>query len=389
MFLKSLSDANRDFSAAALYITLIGAFPTSLTFLFWNIYIIKRIQLNLRLYKRALDESKYDSTGYTQSQAYEYRTDFVKYWYMLLVNCAELIGSVFYVFGFAITEFLWNDHKRFAIPNNFLSSNCSLDLYNNLPLELVTEVPIGLACVAFAESGLLFGMAFSVCLMKYLESRYLNAIVPRNWNIRFIQLTCLISILFLIIGSVPQTVILHRIIEPLVQLTYFSIWVRQARRFYKVTKSRALEYRSINNRCYELNLNSAYQFKLVTIFNGFWFGCLIISELFSYTLFFISTILYYSPCLFHYLYGIKLFHPILNTPLELDRYKGFLYTAAILLKIVILLSAIALSGLFFIVSLVYFVRTVLRRRVRTRFTPSITQPFLFTHEVNGADSVEH
>ena len=293
MFLNFIYNANRDSSITVLCVTLLGAFPLTFTFIFWNIYLVKCIQHNLKLHKNALNDSILDNTGFYKSQMYEYNTNYVKFWYMLIINSFELFGAVSYIIGYAITEFLWTHHEKFQHPDRFLYSNCSLGLYHNLPLELVIEVPVGLFCVALSESGILISMALSVCLMKYLESRFHYVKEPRNWIIKFLQMTSLIAFSFLVIGSIPQTVILHIIFEPVVQLVYYSNWIKQARRFYKVSLSRALEYKLTDKMRYKSCLKFSNHFRLVMLLYSIGIGCL----LFCRTAMLSSILHFYHPTL--------------------------------------------------------------------------------------------
>ncbi|KAI6662030.1 hypothetical protein LOD99_9617 [Oopsacas minuta] len=388
----NLFGTQKSFLRIVLYLDLVWIFPIFVTFICWNIVIINRIKGSLKFYNNAIIDSINDSTGYSKEQAFNYMTDYVKYWYLLLINFSELAGSLLYVLGFTITELLWDEDQKVEFPNQFQSSNCSLDLYQNLPVRLITETPAGLVCIALAQSAMVSGMAFSICLMKYLEWRYLYP--SRNsakWKNRFLQITGVIVFLFITLGSIPQTVILHRIIEPVTQIAYFVIFARQARIFYKISKSMALDHRitSQDERSYKLTLYSAYQFGIGMLGYSFGYLCLILSEIFSYTSFHISTILYYSPCLLHYLYGIQVFQPIIHTSQDIAYYKEFFFSISIVSRSFIVLGTVALVTQFVLFSLVYLTKTILlslksrsEKGLRTRFTPSLTNPLLFQHQID-------
>ena len=105
--LQYLFDVRKQFLVIILCLDAVVILPILVTFICWNLYIITRIKLTSRLYKSTRREALRDSTGYSQGRAYCYKTDYVKNWYMLVINCCEMVAILLYFFGFAITEILW------------------------------------------------------------------------------------------------------------------------------------------------------------------------------------------------------------------------------------------------------------------------------------------
>ena len=384
--LNNLFFAQKGYLNVLLCVDAVIIFPILVTFICWNLCIINRIKLTSRLYKIMRREAPRDSTGYSQEQAYCYKTDYVKYWHMLVINCCELVAISLYFLGFSITEILWSYHHEY--PDNLNSVNCTINLYQNFPSRMILEAPVGMVCVSIAQAANMCGLGVSTCLMRYLESRQLfPSRDTRNLNTGFIRLILVTAIIFITLGSFPQTVILHRIIEPIIQLMYYVKWIKQIRRFYQVSKSVANDYRIIvnNEQLYRMSLSGVHQFGILMSYYALGTFCLITSELLSYSGFLLSTILYYSPCLLHYLYGTPLYTPIIHSPQALDTYVDVFYSVTIICRSFMIVTFVGFTIQFLVTSLLFLINTVKSRLrpIRTRFTPSLTHPLLFQHQVDG------
>ena len=382
--LEGLFDAQKRYLVIIICLDAVVIPLILVTFICWNLYIITRIMSTSRLYKSTRIEALRDSTGYSQGQAYCYKTDYVKHWYMLVINCCEMVAIFLYFFGFVFTQIL--SEKEY--PDDAKTDNCSIQLYHNLPSRMILEAPVGMVCVSIAQAAMMCGLGVSMCLMRYLESRQLfPARDTRNLNTRLIRLIIVTAIVFITLGSIPQTVILHRIIEPIIQLLYYVKWVRQTRRFYQVSKSVANDCRIIfnNEEQYRITMSGVHQFGFLVSCFGFIIFCLILLELFSYIEFLLSTILYYSPCLFHYLYNTPLYTPIIHSPQAINTYKDVLSSFTIVSRSLIIVTIAGMTIMLLFTSAFFLILSTVssRMRHRTRFTPSLTRPLLFQHQVNG------
>ena len=381
----NLFHTQKGYLTIVLCLDAVVIFPILVTFICWNLYIIARIKSTSRLYKIMRSEALTDATGYSREQAYCYKTEYVKHWYMLVINCCELVSISLYFLGFAITEILWRYQHEY--PDHVKSDNCTLDLYQNFPSRMILEAPVGMVCVSVAQAAIMGGLGVSMCLMRYLESRQLfPSRDTRNLNSSRIGLILVTATVLITLGSIPQTVILHRIIEPIIQMLYFVKWVKQTRRFYQVSKSIANDYRIIVNseRLYRMSLSGVHQFGILMSCNGFSLFCLILLEFISYSGFLLSTVLCYSPCLFHYLYGTPLYTPVIHSPQALDTYRDVFFSFAIVSRSFMIVTFVGVTILLLFTSLIFLICTVKSRlrHTRTRFTPSLTHPLLFQHQVD-------
>ena len=112
---------------------------------------------------------------------------------------------------------------------------------------------------------------------------------------------------------------------------------------------------------------------LLTVFIGTYFSLFLI-------------VVRYGSCVFHHLYNTPLYQPLFNTQLQLEVLR---ISSTVISRIEITLSIIAsiLIGFqYFLVSMIFFGEKLLRRmnyrfgRVRTRFTPNLTNPLLINSQ---------
>ena len=386
--LSILSKTDGIFFNIFLFASPISIIIVLFTLFFWSVYLFDRIKTATKLLRHARENMHRDNSVYFTDLVFYYKTEQVKFIYLFLINLAEHCGNLLYAAGFGVNGLLWKENEKFEFPSRF-STNCSLSLYNNFEIKLATEVPIGLILVSSAEVGLLLGMVFGICLMRYLEARNIH----KNGNIQnqlnlFLKITFLIVLSYLILGSIPQTVILHRIIEPVVQMFYFIVWVKQARKFYKIIQSMALDYRIVyqSERSYQLAILGAYQFAIIMSLSAAGLGGLILTEMFSHAVMLVSTVLYYGPCLFNYLYSTPIYVPVLWSPIALQKFEIIILVANILSRISIVVSTTLFEGQFMLLSLGYLgnriarcIKNISGRGVRTRYTPWIEYPQLYEH----------
>ena len=92
-------------------------------------------------------------------------------------------------------------------------------------IDAMTSNPFVSILQSIGQAGLLFSMALGICLMKYLDVKYHDIYGKIARYIRtFLLVTVMLGIFLIIAGSVPQLMIIQKVVEPILQLIYFSIF---------------------------------------------------------------------------------------------------------------------------------------------------------------------
>ena len=188
----------------------------------------------------------------------------------------------------------------------------------------------------------------------------------------------------IIAGSVPQLMMIEKVVEPILQLIYFSIWFKLTRTFYKTLKWRTIEFRvrGRSNRVVKRSLISSYQFAVIMGFMLISFACLIFAEFLTQYFLLIATILYYAPCIFNYLYATPDYQTLLVTQQQIEA----LHTTNTVIRYFstfLIISASAIIGLQYILGTCLFFGQIIVRKLKyrfgyipTRFRPSLSDPLL-------------
>ena len=103
-------------------------------------------------------------------------------------------------------------------------------------------------------------------LMKYLDVKYHDIYGKTARYIRmFLLVSVMLGIFLFITRSVPQLMIIQKVVEPILQLIYFSIWFKHIHTFHKTQKWRTIEFRvrGTSNRVVRRSLISRYQFVII------------------------------------------------------------------------------------------------------------------------------
>ena len=130
--------------------------------------------------------------------------------------------------------------------------NCSSELHlQTTELKLALANPLFSTLVTIAQVCLIFSIACGICLVKYLHIVYHEMnIDPFKFIKRFLILTILMGIFLIITGSVPQLILIEKLVEPIILVVYFFIWVKNNITFYKTLRWRSIEFkvRGYSNR---------------------------------------------------------------------------------------------------------------------------------------------
>ena len=188
----------------------------------------------------------------------------------------------------------------------------------------------------------------------------------------------------IIAGSVPQLILIQKVVEPIFQLIYFSIWVKHTHTFYKTLKWRTIEFRvrGESHRVVKRSLISSYQFVIIMSCILISYAFLILAEFLTEYFLLIATILCYGPCLFNYLYATPDYQTLLATQQQI----GALLTTNTVIRyfstfLIIAASAI-IGSQYILATCLVFGRIIVRRLkyrfgyIPIRFRPSLTNPLL-------------
>ena len=246
----------------------------------WHVYFIKKARLNYKGCIKYLRLARTDSTNMYIQLAYCCRTEFNKYLLLLSINITECGASVLYCIGYGLGEWLHNTHQSFMFPHRAERHNCSQILLqgSNLRMYWITEIPFGLFLVSIGQVGCIFSMVLSICLMRYIHTREYNRSSDyKVWNKRYLMIMVLIAMCTIVLGTVPQFVLVQRTIELIVVIIVYFKWVRQARRFHQTLKMLAFDYQINRKRgdvCRRAKL-LVKKFKIIMSLNIVSFGLLI------------------------------------------------------------------------------------------------------------------
>ena len=245
--------------------------------------------------------------------------------------------------------------------------------------------PLVSILVSIGQAGLLFSMALGICLMKYLDVKYHDIYGKTARYIRmFLLVTVMLGIFLIIAGSVPQLMIIQNFVEPILQLIYFSIWVKHTRTFYKTLKWRTIEFRvrGESNQVVRRSLISRYQFVIIMSCMLIGIACIILSEFLTQYFTLIATILYYGPCIFNYLYATPDYQTLLVTQQQIEA----LHTTNTVIgyfAIFLIILASAIIGLQYLLGTCLFFGQIIVRKLKyrfgyipTRFRPNLTDSLL-------------
>ena len=305
---------------------------------------------------------------------------------MLLINISEFVSLSLSVFG-DIFAHLSNASKNIHSNNNDTISSCANVLAHSVSLDisLMYEDPINSIIMSTGEAGMILSLAFSICLMKYLHETFhdINS-NPFRYIKRLLLFTVPVVVSLIIMGAVPQLMILHIVILPIVDLVYFVIWIQASRIFYRTLRWRALELRIRGNseRVARRAVISCYQFQVIMWCIGLGSFGLTLRQFLDSIFSLITIATYYGPCILHYLYGIPFYEPLIVTQKQIE---VFLLSHEIqtIVNTILSLTIFLLIGLQYLLGTALFFGRILINKlkyrfgyVRVRFTPSLTSHLL-------------
>ena len=351
----------------------------------WDIFFVKRIRHLVFLYRECMEKAKTDPFGNFLEAAQHFKVEIHKYTFLLVINVTEFGTMQIYALG-ALLALIHhpNDILNSSI---FIISNCTTELayFNNIMIDGMFKNPSVSILVSIGQAGLLFSIALGICLMKYLDVKYHDIYGKTARYIRkFLLVTVMLGIFLIIAGSVPQLMLIEKVVEPILLLIYFSIWVKYTRTFYKTLKWRTIEHRvrGESNRVVKRSLISSYQFAIIMSCMLIGFAGLILAEFLTQYFTLITTILYYGPCIFNYLYATPDYQTLLVTQQQIEA----LHISDAVIRyfsIFLFIFACTIFGSQYILATSLFFGQIIVRKLNyrfgyipIRFTPSLTDSLL-------------
>ena len=350
----------------------------------WDVYFIRKIKQFVQLFRDSMKKAKTDPFGNSLEKAHHHQVEIVKYAFMLLINVAEFAAMQIYALGCTMAISFQSYHMDNSSNQNAVHE-CTAELthFYSVDMLLILENPIISIIISIGQVAFLFSISFQICLLRFLDSSYHN-----KGNLTqlkyFLTITALTGILMIVSGSVPQLLILQKLVEPPILLIYFVVWFLHTRKFYKTLKWRSVEYRvrGMNNRLIRRSVGNSNQFALVMVSVGIVLVCFILSEFIVGYFFLIGNAVHYGPCLFQKLYGTSEYEPLLSTKEQMKVFHLFsnieFYIAAFLYT-----SACIITGSQYIVATIRVLGSGISKdlkfrfgNVRTRFTPPLSKRLL-------------
>ena len=340
----------------------------------WNVYLAKRIIHFVTLYRKSVEDAKTDLFDNCAELALHYKVEIVKYAFMLVINTTEIGGWLIYASGIGLA----NLSPTNTTINNYIIKIETTDLHVIGTPEVVL--------ISVGQVGFLLSVALVTCLMKYLDAAYHNINNQSLKSTKIILLiSCVIGALRIITGSIRQLFILEKLIYPIITLIYFSFWVKETRIFYKTLKWQSVEFkvRGRSSQIVKRAVKSSHHFAVIMCLVGITVLCLTLAEIVG-DYFFMFTLFTYCPKLLNQLYGIPNYEPLFTTRPQLN---ALALSSEIKTGIQTNLSLIAFLTItiqYVVVTFVFFGGMLVKKlkyrfgRVRTRFTPNLTDPLLIS-----------
>ena len=339
----------------------------------WDIYFVKRILYFVRLYRESMEKSKTDIFGNSSEAALHYKVEIVKYFFLIMISIIEI-----YAFGMFESSLL-----VISLDHNQIN-NCTIGTIYNIDLQFIAD-PIAAVVLSLGNASLVFSVALVICLMRFLDVKYHDVNGKTFPFIRcMLVVTSLIGVALIVAGSVPQLFILQKMLELIANTVYFYFWAKQT--FYKTLKWRSVEFkvRGRNSQMVRRSFKSCYNFAFIMSFIGIALVSMLLNWFLDLSFFIIATAVYSGPCLFHHLYGTLYYEPLLtsNQQIEYLHISGEIMSG--ISTILIAITCLVISSQYIFVTTAFFGGKLWKAlkyrfgRVRTRFTPSLTDPLLIT-----------
>ena len=351
----------------------------------WDIFFVKKIRHLVLLYRECMEKANTDPFGNFLEAAQHIKVEIHKYTFLLVMNVTEFGAMQIYGLGAALA--ITRQPEDILNSSRFQIHNCTTELahFNNIMIDAMTSNPLVSILVSVGQAGLLFSIALGICLMKYLDVKYHDIYGKTARYIRmFLLVSVMLGIFLIIAGSVPQLMMIEKVVEQILQLIYFSIWIKHTRTFFKTLKWKTVEFRvrGRSNRVVKRSLISSYQFVIIMGCMLIGTVCFIFAEFLTQYFTLIATILYYGPCIFNYLYATPDYQTLLVTQQQIEALHTTNTVIRYFSTFLIILASAIIGSQYILATCLFFERIIVMKLkyrfgyIPTRFRPSLTDPLL-------------
>ena len=354
--------------------------------LFWDFHLVKEIGRCFKSYRGNVEKAKSNPLDNYETIAHCYKTEMIKYVFLLLINITEFVSMPIYGLGAALTTIPNIDNYDLS-SNQVSIHNCTSQLIQakSFELQLILN-PINSIIVSIGQIGFMYSIVFGICLMKFLHKTFhdINS-NPFPYIMRLLSATGLVAVLLIISGAIPQLMILHKLLKPTVQIILSCIWFQHTRIFYKTLKWRVVEFkvRGCSKRLLRRSVVSCNQFAVIMTCIGIAGACLpLLAEILEQCFFLGVTALYYGPCLFNHLYGSPYYQPLIATPQQFKAFQLSTEYETYLNSFLLITACLAIASQYVLATVMFLAGIVGHKLgyrfgcVRTSFTPNLTSHLL-------------
>ena len=370
----SVGENLKSFGTLECIIILPGVLLLSFISIMWDVYFAKRIIHFVKSYRECVEKSKTEFTVNYSEAARHHKSEIIKYTFLIVINVTEFITMLTYALGSGLAY----QQRDFNRTTDF---NCSSELANFpfISIEVIFANPVVPVLVSSGDVGFVISLAFSVCLMKYLDVILHNIHgKPFRYITKFLLITFFIGAFMIVTGSIPQLLIIEKLSVPIIDTIYFIIWIKCIRTFYNTLRWRAIEFKIRGERksIVRKAIINCKQFALVMGILAIATACLILTEILSRYYFLIVTGLHYGPCIFQYLYRTPLYQPLLVSQQQIRVLKLIHEVIAYVSSILIFTASILIGSEYLLATILFFGIKIVKKLkyrfgcVHTRFTPT-------------------
>ena len=240
---------------------------------YWAIVFMRGIRLSILYQRGAARNATEDDSGYSNKQyCYHYETKIWEYVYLLSINSAEVLGSIFGFTEYLIKEYFSKSIKQYdySLEQCGDVNNNNTFLYNfqliNSSITLVNVI------VSFGNVSDIMVATLGICLMNYLAKRFkkVRSLPGTLDNTKFLLVTFIISLPIISSAVVPSFLIFGRVLFLITITIYFGIFVKTIKQFELTLFTRAVQHLAqYGTNKEELKQHKYFTYTSTLVYTGF------------------------------------------------------------------------------------------------------------------------
>ena len=278
---------------------------------YWAIVFMRGIRLSILYQRGAARNATEGDSGYSNKQyCYHYETKIWEYVYLLSINSAEVLGSIFNFTEYLIKEYLSKSIKQYdySLEQCGDVNNSNTYLYNfqliNSSITLVNVI------MSFGKVSDIMVVTLGICLMNYLAKRFkkVRSLPGTLDNTKFLLVTFVISIPIISSAVVHSFLILGRVLFLITITIYFGLFVKTIKQFELTLFTRAVQHLAqYGSNKEELKQHKYFTYTSTLVYIGFL--SILVSIYLDDVASIFTSVFFYNKCFFPF----NLFS--LNTPI--------------------------------------------------------------------------